>query len=128
MIAPARISTIRSAMRIASSGSCVTTMVVAPGLPQDRDGLVADGVAHAPVEVGERLVHQQHAGARRDGARERDALLLAAGQGVRIFVGVVARGRRGTGRARAATPASRGGQVLQAEHEFCRIVMCGNRA
>ena len=48
------------------------------GLAQDRHGLVADGVAHAPVEVGERLVHEEHAGPRRDRAGERDPLLLAA--------------------------------------------------
>ena len=48
------------------------------GFAQNRHGLVADGVPHAAVEIGERLVHQEHAGARRDGAGERDPLLLAA--------------------------------------------------
>ncbi len=88
MMRPARISTIRSAIRIASSGSWVTTMVVAPVSLQNRDRLVAHGVPHPPVEIGKRLVHQQHARARRDGARQRDPLLLAARKRVRIFIRV----------------------------------------
>ena len=48
------------------------------GFAQDRNRFIAHGVPHAPVEIGERLVHQEHAGARRDGARKRDPLLLAA--------------------------------------------------
>ncbi len=58
------------------------------GFAQNRDRLVAHGVPHAAVEIGKRLVHQQHAGARRDGARQRDPLLLAARKRVGIFVRV----------------------------------------
>src|SRR5690606_18328927 len=47
---------------------------------------VADALAHLlaqqRVEVRERLVEEEEAGARRDGAGERDALLLAAREGV----------------------------------------------
>ena len=97
---PARISAMRSAMRIASSGSCVTIDAGHPALAQHMQRVLAHLVAQAAVEAGERLVHQQHARARRHRARQRHALLLAARQHVRIGVGVVRRGRRG--RARAA--------------------------
>ena len=40
---------------------------------------------HARVERGERLVEQQQPGRGRERARERDALLLAAGKLHRIF-------------------------------------------
>ncbi len=78
----------RSAIRIASSGSCVTTIGRGAGLAQDRHGLVADRVAQAPVEVGERLVHEEHARTRRDRARQRHPLLLAAGEDMRVIGGV----------------------------------------
>ena len=58
------------------------------GLAQDRHGLVADRVAQAPVEVRERLVHEEDARTRRDRARQRHALLLAAGEDMRIIGGV----------------------------------------
>ena len=61
------------------------------GFAQHRQRLAAHGLAHARVEAGERLVEHQDAGARRDGARQRQPLLLAARQPVRI---VVLRGRR----------------------------------
>jgi len=42
-------------------------------------------LAQAGVQVGEGLVQQQQLGARRERARERDALLLAAGEFMRVF-------------------------------------------
>jgi hypothetical protein len=49
---------------------------------------VADLLAHITaqlgVEVGQRLVEQQHPRLQHDGARDRDALLLAAGELVRV--------------------------------------------
>ena len=51
---------------------------------QDLPHLGAKTRAELDVEARERFVHQQEGGARREGARERDALLLAAGQLMRI--------------------------------------------
>ena len=50
--------------------------------------LARQPLAHVDVEVGERLVEEQELGLRRERAGERDALLLAAGQLVRILVRV----------------------------------------
>ena len=52
--------------------------------------LERQALAQVDVEVGERLVEQQQLGARRERARERHALLLAAGELVRVL----RRGRR----------------------------------
>jgi hypothetical protein len=60
-----------------------------PGLAQDRHRLVADRVAHAPVEVENGSSIRRHAGPGRDGARQRDALLLATGQRIRKAQGEV---------------------------------------
>ena len=67
---------------------------------QDGEGLLAHLLAQPRIEAGERLVHEQHRGPRRDGARERDALLLAAGEDMGIGVGIMAKpdaGERGHG-------------------------------
>ena len=48
-----------------------------------RSAIVGAGLA---VEIAGRLVGEQHCGSRRDGARERDALLLAAGELSRIVI------------------------------------------
>ena len=56
---------------------------------QDGERLLAHLLSEARVEPRERLVHEQHARARRDGARERHALLLAAGEDVRILAGIM---------------------------------------
>ena len=120
-------STIRSAMRIASSGSCVTTMVVAPVSRRMRHRLVPDGVAHPAVEVGERLVHQQHAGARRDRAGQRDPLLLAARKHVRKVPGVALQPDAGERAPRRRLDIARG-QASQPEGTLSRIVRCGNSA
>ena len=69
----------------ASSWSCVTMMVVTPSRRCSDLDLVAQPHAHARIERGERLVEQQQAGRGRERARQRDALLLAAGQLHRIF-------------------------------------------
>ena len=102
---PSRISAMRSAIRIASSGSCVT-MTRSRALSR-RTASVSSRtcVAQAPVEPGERLVHQEHARPRRDGARQRHALLLAARQHVRIVRRHSRQARRA--RARAARRARR---------------------
>src|SRR6185369_16208128 len=58
-------------------------------LMQDGERLLAHFFAKPRVETRERLVHQKHARAGRDGAGERHALLLAAGEDMRIFVGIL---------------------------------------
>ena len=58
-------------------------------LAQQRQRLLLHRLAQLHVEAGERLVHEHHRRARDDGARQRHALLLAAGEDVRIFVGEV---------------------------------------
>ena len=81
------------------------------------------------IEIRQRLVEQQHLGLDRDGARERDALLLAAGELVRP-----ARAEFGE-----AHQVERGGDVardlvarqlalLQPEGDVVRTVMCGHSA
>ena len=52
--------------------------------------LVARGGAQLRVEVGERLVEQEHVRLAHERARERDALALAAGQLARLAVEQVA--------------------------------------
>jgi hypothetical protein len=66
-------------------------------LLQQRHGLVAHHIAQTAVEIGEGLVHQQHAGPRRHSAGQRDALLLAARQHVRIGLGEVGEADAGDG-------------------------------
>ena len=79
-ITPWSITAMRSAVVIASSWSWVTKIVVMPRLPLQREQLVAHLHAQLRVEVRQRLVEQQHLRLDREGARERDALLLAAGE------------------------------------------------
>ena len=50
------------------------------------DDLGAHLVAEFGVEVGERLVHEEHLGAAHDGAADGDALALAAGERLRLAV------------------------------------------
>ena len=72
------------------------------------------------IETGKRFVHQQHARPRRDRARERDALLLAARQHMRIDVGEM---READAREREARFALgiRLRQRLQTEHDIGEI-------
>jgi hypothetical protein len=55
---------------------------------EDVAHLERQAFAQFDVEVGERLVHQDQARPRRQGAGQRHALLLAAGELVRELVGV----------------------------------------
>ena len=59
----------------------------------DAADLAAQLVADARVERRERLVEQQHGRLDRQRAGDRDALLLAAGELVRVAVAGVVRGR-----------------------------------
>ena len=79
----------------------MNTTVLRGGRP-DAQQLVAHGHARLLVERGERLVHQQHRRVLHQAARDRDALLHAAGQLVRIALAEAVAGRPGS-----AWPAAR---------------------
>ena len=70
----------RSDIASASSWSCVTYRNVMPDLALDPLQLDLHLLAQLQVERAERLVEQQHGRAVDERARERDALLLAAGE------------------------------------------------
>ena len=65
---------------MASSWSCVTCTKVMPDVLLDALELELELLAQAQVERAERLVEQQRARAVDERARQRDALLLAAGE------------------------------------------------
>ena len=70
----------RSASAKASSWSCVTSTVVMPSSRCTCADGAAQLLADLGVERAEGLVEQQHLGLVRQRARDRDALLLAAGE------------------------------------------------
>ena len=76
----------RSEIDSASSWSCVTKIVVMPSAFLDRADFFAQRNADLGVERRQRLVEQQQLGLRRQCARQRDALLLTAGELVRVAV------------------------------------------
>ena len=78
--APARSSAIRSPRSKASSCSCVTTTVVMPEPVHERAQFAPGALAEGRVEVRERFVEQEDARLRRERARQRHPLLLAARQ------------------------------------------------
>ena len=84
---PGDITTTRSARKIASSIEWVTKSTVKPGARPDLQQLVLQLLAGHGVERAERLVHQHDLGVVGEHARDRDALLHAAGELVRIGVG-----------------------------------------
>ena len=55
----------------------------------ELNDLSAHLVAELGVQIGQRLVHQQHLGLTHDGAADGDALALAAGEGLRLAVQVL---------------------------------------
>jgi hypothetical protein len=73
-----------SAIANASNWSWVTRSAGDARILQDRAHLDRQALAQVDVEVAERLVEQQELGLRRQRARQRDALLLAARQLVRV--------------------------------------------
>ena len=76
-------------MDSASSWSCVTNRVVVPSRCCSEPDLLPQLQPHLGVQRGQRLVEQQHP--RLDGQRagQRDPLLLAAGQLVRVLAGLL---------------------------------------
>ena len=73
-------TTSRSAIVRASSWSCVTMTVVSPSFSLQFADLDAHLLPQLGIEVGQRLVEQQHVGAEDERTRQRHPLLLAAGE------------------------------------------------
>ena len=112
---PSRSTTTRSASATASATSWVMSTVVKPcSTPDARKQLVHLGAGQR-IERAERLVEEQHAGPAHQRARQRHALLLAAGEDGRP---VVARGRRG--RHRRAPPAPSRASRARGRCRHCR--------
>jgi hypothetical protein len=88
-------------------------------LLEDVTHLQAQALAQIDVEVGEGLVHEQQLRARRQRTRQRDALLLAAGELVRIAIrrALHADGPEQLADARGAR---RRGEQAQARNRYCR--------
>ena len=80
----------RSLIDSASPWSCVTKTKVMPSARLQQLQLELHLLAQLPVERAERLVEQQHGRAVHQGAGERDALLLAAGELGGLAVGEAA--------------------------------------
>ena len=79
-------TTTRVERKTASEIECVTKMTVEPVSLQIREQLQVEALARHLVERAERLVHQQQRGRERERARDRDALLHAAGELPRMVV------------------------------------------
>ena len=101
-----------------------------PELPLQLADLDANLLAQLGIEVGERLVEQQHVGPEDERAGQRHTLLLAAGQLPRQAFAPGARA------ARAAAPRRRGCSISEAsilrisspKATFCATVRCGKSA
>ena len=106
-ILPARMTAIWSAIVIASSWSCVTWTNVIPTSYWMPLQLELHLLSELQVERAERLVEEQHLRPVHERARERDPLLLAAGELPRLPLAERARGRRARGRRRPASSARR---------------------
>ena len=79
-------TTMRSDSAIASSWSWVTRIVVVPTRALDLAQLDLHLLAQLGVEIGQRLVEQQHVRPDHERAGQRHALLLAAGHPPRIAI------------------------------------------
>ncbi len=125
-ISPARMPTIRSAKRRASSGWCSTQTMAKPlvrELSQQRQHVDR----RIRIEAGDRLIGQQDARTLRERASDRDALRLAAGQACRRAAALYRPSPRCTAvRAQTKAPSSAGipalrqtnyaGQAFQSPH------------
>ena len=83
---PGVITATRSPRKIASSTLWVMNITVSRDAHRDAAELLLQRHARLRVDGGERLVHQHHLRRVGERARDRDALLHAAGQLVRILV------------------------------------------
>ena len=109
---PAAKTATRSPIRTASSMSWVTSTTVLPSSRWSRRNSSCSRTADDRVDGAERLVHQQHRRVRGQRPGHADALALAAGELVRVAVGVLlaGRGRRcraARGPAPARSPSTR---------------------
>ena len=97
-------------------------------LLEDLAHFQAQPLAQVDVEVGEGLVEQQQLRPRRERARERDALLLAAGKLVRVAAGgaLPCRRRRAARRCAARAPAAF--SCRRPKPTLSPTVRCGNSA
>ena len=125
---PSRMTATRSATASASSWSCVTNTVVMPSSVWMRRISSRSCTRTFGVEGTERLVEQQHARARDEGAGERDALLLPARELVGEAIAVLGRGRRcrKDSRARSRRRAAATLRIRSPNSTFSSTVMCGN--
>ena len=98
------------------------------GLAQDRKRIGADAVPEPAIETGERLVHQEHAGSRHDGAGKRDALLLAARNLVRIGFRKMREADARQRRARPPPSRARRSSAVRPNITFLSTVRCGKSA
>ena len=80
---PASSSSTRS-QRLASARSCVTSTRVLPRAAIEFEQQIGDALPGGGVQIAGGLIREQHGRMRHEGARDRDALLLAAGQLLRI--------------------------------------------
>ena len=117
----------RRPMRIASSGSCVTSRTAVSSSFKRLSGLVADAVAQPVVEAGERLIHQHDARPRRNRAGQCHPLLLTARQLMRVAVDEALErtpGSRVPRPGRVSRPCCPSGQ----SRRLSATLRCGNRA
>jgi hypothetical protein len=70
------------------------------------------------IEVAGRLVGEQHARRTREGARDRDTLLLAAGELARVMPQYAARARRARGNRARAPPRARSPRISSGNITF----------
>ena len=103
---PSFMTAIASAIVIASSWSCVTWTNVMPTSCWIRFSSSCICLAQLQVERAERLVEQQHARLVDERPRERDPLLLAAGELARLALAEPVRARRARASRRPARSSS----------------------
>ena len=97
--------------------------------PQHRAQLVAHRLTQRGVEVGERLVEQQHARRDHERARQRDSLLFPAGKRLDRPLGLVVEADAGERlRAFASRSAFPTPRASSPNATFCSTVMCGKSA
>ncbi len=114
---PERMRTTRSQRR-ASDGSCVTSTSVVPCsmCPANRRSMIWRPVSSSRLPVGSSAT--KNCGTRRERARERDPLLLAAGQFRRIMCTPLGQVRPQRARARRARTRPRHRQARAARRRF----------
>ena len=127
---PSSITTIRSASAIASSWLCVTWMKRDAELALQALQFLAHAHAQKRVERRQRLVEQQHLRLGDQRARQRDALLLAAGELRRQALGELLHldqfeELRAPSRAARPSPTPR---IFRLNATLSRQLRCGNSA